>query len=778
MKLLDFINSGKRIILDGAMGSRLLLSDNHRAELYNIIAPDKVAKIHRSYLESGSNLIYTNTFGANPFNFPSDMLKNVVGKGIEIALKEAKKHDAFVAYDCGPLGVLMEPFSEFTFEQAYEKYADIAKLVAGSGVDCVVLETLTDTQEMRAGLLAFKENTDLPVVCSMSFDAYGRTVGGSSVEIFAMIAQGLGADAVGINCSLGAKEILPLIKRLANVSSVPLFCKPNAGLPVYKDGKTGYNTDASEFAFYMREIAALGVNAVGGCCGTDDLYIKLTAEVAKNLPVKKFANRIDAVCSSVKIAEFSCCKIIGERLNPTGKPALKQAILTDDFDYIKGLCLEQISDGADILDVNAGMAGIDEAAKLYGIIKAIQGVCSVPVQIDSVKPEAIERALRAYNGIAIINSVNAEAESLQKILPLAKKYGAYIVGLCLDNSGVPATAAGRIKCAQTIISAAEKYGMKPHRILIDPLTLAVAVDGKNPSVTLETLRGLKALKIKTIAGLSNVSYGLPCREKLNAAFYTMLKENGIDSVIVNPVLSPGTDPAALKALSGQDNGCKEYIEKNTDTAKEFSEPERGYSVEEIILSGLKNRALPAVKSVADSKNYNHVLSEVIIPALNKLGSEYESGRAFLPQLLSGSECASVMIDYLKNAFMKDAADEGETMLIATVFGDVHDIGKNIVKAVLSNYGYRMIDLGKNVSVETILQAVEKYKPDYLGLSALMTTTLDNMRSTVYAVKQKHPHIVVCVGGAVVTEEFAAEIGADIYGKDAQDTVKKLRNLEV
>ena len=775
--LKEFIKSN-RLYLDGAMGSELIsrgFNAENALEL-NLTHPEAIEEIHREYLKNGAKMIYANTFSANSLRSKCD-IKAAVNAAVASARRAANEFDAYVAYDAGPLGALLEPFTRLTVAEAYQIFKNQADIIRDLPLDAVVIETVTDTLEMKTAILAFKENTDFPIFASMSFADGGRTFTGASVESFALIAEGLGVDAIGINCSLGADTMLPLVKSLRAAVSVPIFIKPNAGLPIYRDGKTFYDQTAEEFSSYMREIAKEGVSILGGCCGTTPEYIRMTAEKTADLPVKHTYNKVDALAGGGNIFKIRTPVIIGERVNPTGKPLLKKAIIDGDYNYITSLCIEQCSDGADVLDINAGIGGIDEVKTLSEIVKRVQYSAPAPLQIDSGSGSAIEAALRVLNGTGIVNSVNGKEESLNEILPLVKKYGAYVVGLTLDENGIPDSAEGRLEIARRIVQRAEKLGIDRSKVIIDTLTMAVGVDKNNPKVTLDALRLVKkTLGVRTILGLSNVSFGLPERDVINAEFFRQALEAGLDFAIVNPALKPKYDKDANKLLSGLDENCQNYIA----TRKGVEAPPqktKDISVSDCILRGLTAYAENAAVAAAANENYQAVIDKDIIGALNTLGQRYESGEAFLPDLIAGAESAKIMLAYIKEKFIADNSESGEVMLLATVKGDIHDIGKNIVKSVLSNYGYRIIDLGKDVPKEEIIDAVIKYSPKYVGLSALMTTTLPAMQESVAAIKAYDSGIVVLIGGAVVTEEYRAAIGADIYAKDPQDAVNKLKRIK-
>lgn len=763
----------KRIYLDGAMGSELIKRGypTQNAEELSITAPDVITDIHRAYVNAGSNAVYTNTFGANSLKLKSKYsLIEIIRAGIHCA--RASKAE-YVGYDCGPLGALLYPYGELTFEKAYDYFAEQAKIVANEAVDFVVIETIADTLELKAAVLAFKENTDLPIICSMTFDKGGRTFVGSSVGAYALIAEGLGVDAIGINCGSGPDIMKENIKELIKYATVPVFAKPNAGIPSYVNGETVYDMDVERFTYEMDQIARFGVNILGGCCGTNAEYIQNVIETTKDLGFTIFNNRVDAVCSGRRVVELTAPIIVGERLNPTGKPLLKKAIIEDDYDYILNIATEQLASGADILDVNMGMSGIDEAEKLVATVKILQGVIDAPLQLDSARSNAIENALRVIDGVPIINSVNGEEKSLNSILPLAKKYGAYIIALCLDENGIP-DLEGRLNIADKIIKRAEEYGISSDKLIFDPLTLAISVDTDNAKITLDGVKRLYEKDLKTTLGLSNVSFGLPYREGVNATFYELAVDAGLTLAIINPSMKRNRNPLAERALLGMDKNCENYIEVYSDYKIEPIQ-ESELTIDACIIRGLKNEAVEIARAIINKDNYIYIINNNIISALNQLGSEYEKGKAFLPQLIAGAESAKAVLSYIREHFMGESEEQKAVMLVATVKGDVHDIGKNIVKAVLSNYGYKIHDLGKNVSTEEILSAIEKYSPRIIGLSALMTTTLDNMAESVASIRALYPDIIIMVGGAVVTPDFASRIGAN-YSKDAQECVKVLDKL--
>ncbi len=781
MKLIELLQS-KRVFLDGGMGSSLInkgYSTRH-GEIFNIEKPEIVKEIINGYLLAGSDVVLTNTFNANSkkADLSKYSLENIISSAIKIA-KECVKDNQYVLYDCGPSGELMSPYGNTSFDEAYQIFAEQAIIVKNSSVDGIILETFTDLQELRAAILAFKENTDLPILCSMSFEKNGRTFFGVGIDSFALTAQGLDVDAIGINCGTGPEEMYANIATLIKYARVPVYAKANAGMPTYINGETVYSLEADNFAYFMQKIATLGINILGGCCGTDSQYIFLMKKATKDLPFQLFNNKIDAVCSYAKTVNFDNQKtlMIGERVNPTNKPLLKEAIKNDDYNYVLSMCLSQITQGADILDINVGMAGIDEAKKLTNTVAYVQGVADVPLCIDTSKILALTKALRVANGICIINSVNGEEASMENIFPLAKKYGCYMIALCLDNNGIPDNVSGRISIAKKIINKAKEYGIDKSKFLFDPLTLAVSVNTKNAIITLETITELKnKLDVKTTLGLSNVSFGLPNREKINSTFFELVRQYNSDTAIVNPSTAPGIEKYAYNLLTDKDYQCQEYIANNSTADEPLMNVDNIYEISFCIEKGYTNEGMLALKQKINENNYSIIIDKDIIGGLNTLGDAYEKGTAFLPQLMAGSETAKAMLDYIRSKYITESDNNNKaTIVIATVKGDVHDIGKNIVKAVVSNYGYRVIDLGKDISTEVILNAMEKYKPQVLALSALMTTTLDNMTTTVNVIKNIYPNTIIMVGGAVVSRDYAQDLGIH-YSPNAQEFVKQLQKL--
>lgn len=771
------------LIFDGAMGTELIKRglDSRHAMSYNVKKSSVISSIHKSYVNAGAEVIYTNTFSANEYN--EDTAKYGLERIIKCALKNAKsasKENTYIMYSCGPLGKLMYPTGDMRFEHAYDHFARQARIVSKlNGFDGVVLETFTDLAELRAGILAFRENCSLPIFCSMSFDESGRTFSGNSLEVYARIVETLGVSGIGLNCGLGADKTCVNAKKLAKYTSLPIFVKPNAGMPIYRNGVSEYDVSPEEFTVQMQKIVSQvpGIHGIGGCCGTDNRFISALTSAEYELCDKKRDEIKFALCSPQNTVSLDKFTVIGERLNPTGKPALKKALTTFDFDYVYGLCAEQIAMGANVLDVNVGMAESDELGIMGEIVEYLSGKISVPLCIDSTKPEVIECALRRACGIVLINSVNGDRKSMEKVLPLAEKYGSAIIGLCLDEKGIPNAPKKRVDIAQRIRKNAIGYGIGEDRILFDSLTMAISVNNENAGITLETVRLLKNNGLKTVLGLSNVSFGLPQRDRINSTFYYLAKQAGLSSVIVNPALDAnGADEISKNAILGMDKNCAEYIATYSDENKTLDKRVE-HTVHECVYFGLLGEGLERIQEVCNEENYQRIIDEEIIGALNELGNDFEQGKRFLPGLMSGADCARAMLDYIKENFIKGGKREGSSIILATVKGDIHDIGKNIVKAVLSNYGYNVIDLGRDVSTENVLGAIDEFKPSAVGLSALMTTTLDSMEKTTLTIKEKYPEVPVLLGGAVVSSDFAKRLGA-YYSENAQDCVKVLKNLEI
>ncbi len=780
MKVTELFDKQSIVLLDGALGTQFQkrgLAVGAMPEKLNTENPDLVYAVTKEYADAGSDVVFTNTFGANRKKLGNvEEVDRLIKAGAQIARKAAG--DKLVALDIGPTGALIEPLGTMTFDTAYELFKE--QVLAGKDlVDLVVLETMSDLYELKAALLAVKENCDLPIMASMTFDENGRTFTGCSVEAFAITASAF-ADAVGINCSLSPDKILPIMKRLIDNTDLPVFVKANAGLP---DSQMNYDVSPEEFALSYQKFIDAGVSILGGCCGTTPEYIRRLALLKKTKKVGE-RKRIykTAVCSSTKVVYIDSVKVIGERINPTGKKAMKQALIDRDFNYIATQTLEQVEAGADILDVNAGLPQIDETVMLADMVKYIQSLTDAPLQIDCSKPQAIERALRYYNGKPIVNSVNAEEKSLSSILPLVAKYGASVVGLTIDENGVPKTVEERIMLAEKIIERAKTYGIREEDIYIDCLTLTVSAEPEQAMYTLKAMNALKSkYAIKTALGVSNISFGLPARQIVNTAFLTMAMYAGLDLPILNPNIPENMQAVdAFRVLNCQDKNCMEFTAKYADYAgskiitKNSQTSQTSISDDKDIFYCIEkglDRARELTARLLEKNSPLEVIDNYLIPALNKVGDNYEKGKIFLPQLIASADCAKLCFEEVKKSLpVGEESDKGKIAL-ATVKGDVHDIGKNIVKTVLENYGFKVIDLGKNVSPESVVENVEKYNIKLCGLSALMTTTVENMKETIRLLKEKCPYCKVMVGGAVLTEDYANQIGADKYCKDANQSAK-------
>ena len=793
MSVLDYL--GKEILyFDGAMGTRLQaagLKPGELPEVWNITRGDVVADIHASYVRAGANILKSNTFGANALKMQGSgySVENVVLAAFENARRafasvpEMPEEKKFAALDLGPTGKLLAPYGDLQFEEAVSLYAEIVRAGVKAGADMVLIETMSDTYEARSAILAAKENSSLPVFVTFTFDKDGKLLNGADVETAVLMADGLGVDAVGFNCGLGPDLVAKLLPRARRVTALPIIANPNAGLPVEKDGKTVFSSGPEEFADYMLDVYREGGTVLGGCCGTDPGYIRLVAERTKGMKpvswnetaVTKNAEKGDSVTAvtgyGAPVYFGKEPVLIGERINPTGKPALKEALRNGDMDYICRLGLEQLDNGAHVLDVNTGLPGLNEAETLCKAVTSLQAITPAPLEIDTSNYEAMERALRLYNGKPLLNSVNGKPESMEKVFPLAKKYGAAVVGLCLDESGIPDTAEGRLAIADKIIQTAAEYGIKAKDIIIDPLALTVSTDSRNSAIDLAVIKALKAKGIHTVMGVSNISFGLPNRDAVNSAFFAMSLAAGLSSAIMNPQSERMMEAYhAYCALSGADKGCKEFVARYADapktkTAAVVSE----YSLYDAIVKGLTDRSGSAAKKLlGENKTPLEIINGFIIPALNTVGEGFGKKTLFLPQLLMAADAAKAAFDELKKQMQKGRqTDEvqGDTIVLAVVKGDIHDIGKNIVKVLWENYGYHVVDLGKDVSPETVVEAVEKHQARLVGLTALMTTTVAAMEDTINALRRKTDTNIL-VGGAVMTQEYAGSIGADGYAPDA------------
>lgn len=799
MQIREVFDRKRFVFLDGGMGTQLQargLQPGQKPELAALEMPEVLTAIHTDYANAGADILLANTFGANAKKLTGcgHTVEEVVSASIACARKAAETTGACVALDIGPLGELLVPAGTLAFEDAYNEFAQVIRAGAAAGADLVFLETMTDLYELKAAILAARENCDLPVFTSMSFESRGRTFTGCTVESYAVTAAGLGADAVGINCSLGPKEILPFAQRLCRSvpAGVPVFVKPNAGLP-NPDGS--YNLDPDEFAAEMKEYAAIGVSMVGGCCGTTPAFIARLHETFSPLtPADKIPIRRSCLCTPVRFVEVDGITVVGERINPTGKKRLQQALRDGDSAYPCTQAVAQAEAGAQVLDVNAGLPGIDEAATLEQLVKDLQAVTDLPLQLDSSNPEALSRALRIYNGKPIVNSVNGESETLEKILPLCKKYGAAVVGLALDKGGIPPTAEGRFAIAQRIVAAANAAGIPNEDIYIDCLTLTASAQQEGAVQTLEALsRCKRELGVRTVLGVSNISFGLPCRGYLNTTFLTMAMSAGLDLAIMNPN-TPEMMAAvrAYRVLTSQDLQSTDYVAAYADVQIQTTQTSKsaatvaevgaaapgGDALFEAVRRGLKAEARAAADAALTMREPLDVVNVSLIPALDAVGDGFEKGTVFLPQLLQAATAAQAAFEAIKAKIAASGQAQGskDKIVIATVKGDVHDIGKNIVRVILENYGYDVLDLGRDVDPERVVEAVRQTGAKLVGLSALMTTTVPNMQATIEALHAARLDCKVMVGGAVLTPDYARDIGADYYCKDAKASADLAKQL--
>lgn len=780
-------------MLDGGMGTTLQqsgLAPGESPDLLSLTNPELITSIHRRYVQAGSDIIYANTFGANRFKLEGCgyPVKSVIESAVKAA-KAACGRETMTALDVGPLGELLEPMGTLSFEEAYDAFAEVMKWGKEAGADLIVIETMTDLYEVKAAVLAAKEQTDLPVLVSMTFEENGRTFTGTSIECMAAALQGLGVDAVGINCSLGPDEIFPLVKKLCSLTDLPVFAKPNAGLP---DPRTGeYNISPRQFADAMEQYLELGICLAGGCCGTTPEYLaelkKRFSQKNRTLPAR--AGKQSWICSGTKAIAIDHVTVIGERINPTGKKRLKQALMDQDYDYILSQAVQQIDAGAQVLDVNVGIPDIDDVQVLPKVIKEIQAITDLPLQIDSSNPAAIEAALRVYNGKAIVNSVNGETKSLDQILPVCKKYGAAVVGLTLDENGIPNKAEDRFAIAERILKRALDYGIPKEDVFIDCLTLTASAQQAEVRETLKAVRMVKEqLGLHTVLGVSNISFGLPCRPLVNRTFLALAMENGLDLPIINPNDEDMMGTVyAFEMLCNRDRNAEKFIERYSDVSlgamtrgdgaaksPQGEIPDLFFALEK----GMKADTVQAVKALLDSKSEMEVVNDYLIPALDKVGQGFEKGTIFLPQMMQAATAAQSGFELIKDRL----AEKGQTgvskgqVVIATVKGDIHDIGKNIVKVIMENYGFEMLDLGRDVPAEAVVEAVVQKDIRLVGLSALMTTTLKSMEETIRAVRAAAPNCRFMVGGAVLTPDYAQKIGADYYCKDAMKSVEAAKEV--
>ena len=791
----------KRIYFDGGTGSVLQtmgLKAGELPETWNLIHPDRIVKLHRSYFEAGANIVVTNTFGANAPKF-GDRTAEITEAAVRLARQardEVGRPETWVALDMGPTGKLLEPLGDLPFERAVEIYAEVVRAGVRAGADLIQIETMTDTLEMKAAVLAAKENSDLPVFVTATFDESEKMMTGGTPESVTAMLEGLGVDALGVNCSLGPDRMLGIARRFLEASSLPVIVNPNAGLPKSRNGETYYDVSADDFAKGMREIAKAGVQGIGGCCGTTPEYIRKVIAATKDIPFQPPVRKNRTVVSSfARTVEFGGRPVlIGERINPTGRKKMKEALRSGDTDYILSLALQQEDGGADVLDVNVGLPEIDEPPVLESTVKKLQAVTPLPLQIDTSDTTAMERALRCYNGKPMINSVNGRQDVMAKVFPLVRKYGGVVVALLLDENGIPETAEGRIAVAGKIIRTAADYGISGKDIIFDALALTVSSNSSSALTTLETIRRIRDdLGAKSILGVSNISFGLPRRELINGTFFAMAMQNGLSAGIINP-----NNEAMMNAyrsylvLAGEDEQCADYISTYAGTKAAVSpqaaapgggtEPagsssagsssKAGSTLASCIEHGLDRKAAEIAEAdIQGGDAPLDLINRELIPALDRVGKDYEKGFIFLPQLLTSAEAAKAAFAVLKKYMKEDPTSVGEKVILATVKGDIHDIGKNIVRVLLENYGYQVIDLGRDVDPELIVDTALKQNVRLVGLSALMTTTVRSMQDTIQLLHEKKPDTKTVVGGAVMNPDYASQIGADFFARDAMETVR-------
>ncbi|HBL99628.1 MAG TPA: homocysteine methyltransferase [Ruminococcaceae bacterium] len=783
MNIRDFIKNNI-VYLDGGMGTLLQKSGLQPGELperWNISHPEVIKEIHKSYYDSGSNIVNTNTFGANSLKFDTDELSEIIYHAVKNADEARKassgKQEKFIALDVGPTGKLLKPLGDLDFEDAVKAFAEVISLGVKYGVDLITIETMNDSYETKAAVLAAKENSDLPIIVTNAYGENGRLMTGADPAVMAAMLEGMGVDAIGANCSLGPKQLMGVMDALLKYCSVPVAFKPNAGLPK-SDGKvTYYDVDAEEFAQDIKLAVANGVRIVGGCCGTTPEYIKKVCELTRDMRPKEIEKKTYSVCTSYNKAVFFGEKpiLIGERINPTGKKRFKQALLENDIGYILQEAVNQQAKGVHVLDVNVGLPGIDEAQMLTNSVCELQCVTDLPLQIDSSDPVAMESALRRYNGKAMINSVNGKEENLNAIFPLVKKYGGFVVALTLDEKGIPSTVDGRMKIARKILLTAALYGINKKDIIFDPLAMTVSADKMSAMTTLETVKKItEQLGCNTSLGVSNVSFGLPSRELVNAAFFTTAMENGLSAAIMNPYSERMMEAYySFNVVKGLDENCMDFINfASQQEVQPTAKQENSLTLKEAIEKGLKEKASEITTAMLGNSAPLDIVNAHVIPALDNVGKRFEEKKLFLPQLLMSAEAAKASFEVIKATMSADGSSVKKgSIVIATVHGDIHDIGKNIVKLLLENYGYNVIDLGKNVPPETVLKAVTDNHAPLVGLSALMTTTVPAMEETVKLIKENAPWCKTVVGGAVLTQDYADKIGADKYAADAMESVR-------
>ena len=790
------------MILDGGMGTQLQargLKPGESPEMWNFTRPSDIRAVHDAYFAAGSNIVYANTFGANRAKYHGDApLEDVIAAGVSIALEAKadaeKSRPRRVALDIGPTGRLLKPAGDFEFDAAYDAFAEQVAIGAKAGADLVAIETMGDTMELKAAVLAAKENCSLPVIATVALAEDGKLLTGADVDCVAALLEGLRVDAIGFNCGLGPDRLLPFVRRLAERTSLPIAVKPNAGMPKIVDGKTVFSVGPEEFAADVAALVEAGASIIGGCCGTTPAHIAALKSIDLKPRLSTERKPFTVITSGSRVLEipFDDTIIIGERINPTGKKKLKAALTEGDTAYVLREAIAQVEAGAHVLDVNVGVPGLDEPAVLDATIQAVQSVTDLPLQIDTSDTKALERALRHYNGKALVNSVNGKEESMSSVLPLVAKYGGAVVALTLDESGIPPSAEGRLDIAKRIVERGRQYGLTKDDFIIDVLSLAVSADANSANVILDAMRMVREeLGCRTCLGVSNISFGLPGRSLLNSAFYTLAMGAGLSAGIINPLsVEMMTAYKSYRALTGKDKSCTEWVAaaaNGLQLTSSASAPQAqsapggdsagGNPIIAAIRHGLKADAAGATKAeIAKGAAPLDVVNGSIVPALEEVGKGFEEKRVFLPQLLMAAEAAGAAFEVVRAAMPAGDGGAKGPIVIATVKGDIHDIGKNICRALLENYGFRVIDLGRDVSPDTIVEAARREGARLVGLSALMTTTVGAMEDTIRLVHAELPGCQVVVGGAVLTADYAAKINADFYTKDAMELVRLAERL--
>lgn len=772
------------VIFDGAMGTmmqRMGLQAGELPELLNMTHPEMIRDIHRQYVEAGSHVVSTNTFQASEYKLKNCgyTVEEIIYRAVSLAKESGAR---FTALDVGPVGQLMEPLGPLTFQEAYEMFR--RQMAAGekAGADLIIVETMSDIYEVKAALLAAREHTSLPVILSLTYQADGRTFTGTDPVTATLALQGMEPDALGLNCSMGPRELLPITEKILRYSKLPVIVQANAGLPDIIDEETVYTITPEEYVESVTAMLDLGVRIIGGCCGTDPEFIRQICQAAQGRkPIPPRPEKCSAVTSATRTVFLdNRITVIGERINPTGKPKLKEALRENRIEYILNEAIDQAKHGADVLDINVGLPELNEPEVIRQTVKSVQEICSLPLQIDSADPKAIEAGLRACNGRAMVNSVNGKKESMEAIFPLVKKYGALVVGLTLDEDGIPETAEGRYAIAEKIVHTAENYGIPREDILIDCLTLTASAQQQAVLATLEGIRLVKErLGVKTVLGVSNVSFGLPNRPLLNSIFLTAAMGAGLDAPILNPMSEEMMRAVeTFRVFNCQDPGAARYIEKYSDVRIEAKVPESKPTVGafdalmELIIDGLKEETADQVRLLLETCSPLDIIDQGFVPALNQVGEGFETGEVFLPSLMMSAEAVKAGFDVIKAARKpEDETSSKGKVVVATVQGDIHDIGKNIAKMLLENYGYEVIDLGRDVSIEKVVDAVRENQAKLVGLSALMTTTVKNMKSTIAAIREAGLDCGIMVGGAVLNPEYAQFVGADYFAKDAREGVE-------